>query len=182
MDGFRFQIIKDGDHARLYSRSGAEYSDRLPGMVEGFRRLPTSSAILDGELVYLGADGLPRFYKRLHEMRLRWPDEDRLVFFVFDLLHRDGVNLRHLPLSERKRDLDRLCRQSKIPFMTQVLTFPDGTILFKHCGKLGFEGVVAKRTDRPYVSGRSKCWVKVKCPGWKRAKQHRFKLFEGHAR
>ena len=49
-DGFRFQVVKDGSKVRLYSRHGAEYTDRLPGMVEAFAKLPTSAAILDGEL------------------------------------------------------------------------------------------------------------------------------------
>jgi bifunctional non-homologous end joining protein LigD len=49
-DGFRFEVIKDGSKVRLYSRHGAEYTDRLPGMVEAFAKLPTSAAILDGEL------------------------------------------------------------------------------------------------------------------------------------
>ena len=49
-DGFRFQVIKDGSQVRLYSRHGAEYTDRLPGMVEAFAKLRTQSAIIDGEL------------------------------------------------------------------------------------------------------------------------------------
>ena len=56
-DGFRFQIIKDGSQVRFYSRHGAEYTDRLPGMVEAFGKMPTQSAILDGEL---GPDRSPR--------------------------------------------------------------------------------------------------------------------------
>jgi bifunctional non-homologous end joining protein LigD len=175
LDGFRLQILKDGDCVRLFSKGGAEYSDRLPGMVESFKRLPTRSAILDGELCSIGADGRPRFYKLLHDMRTRWPDEDQMMFFVFDLLYQDGVDLRHLPLSERKRDLDRLCRRSRLPSMKQVQTFPDGDVLFEHCAKFGFEGVVAKRVDRPYYSGPSKTWTKTKCPGWKRENQERFK-------
>ena len=63
------------------------------------------------------------------------------MFLVFDLLHQDGVDLRGLPLSERKRDLIRLCRKSKVPFLRQVQTFPDGALLFDHCNKFGFEGV-----------------------------------------
>ena len=74
-DGFWFQVVKDGDRVRLFSKSGAEYTDRLRGMVEDFRRLPTRSAVLDGELCFIGADGLPRFYQMLREMRTRWPDE-----------------------------------------------------------------------------------------------------------
>jgi bifunctional non-homologous end joining protein LigD len=62
-DGFRFQIIKDGNQLRLYSRHGAEYTDRFPGMVEAFVKLPTQSAILDGELCHLDAGGQANFYK-----------------------------------------------------------------------------------------------------------------------
>src|SRR5262245_37216273 len=181
-DGFRLQVVKDGDRVRLYSKSGAEYTDRLRGMTAAFQRLPTRAAILDGELCSIGADGRPRFYKLLHDMRTRWPDEAAMMFFVFDVLHQDGVDLRHLPLSERKRDLDRLCRRSKLPIMKQVQTFPDGDVLFEHCAKFGFEGVVSKRLDRPYFSGASKTWTKTKCPDWKRTNQERFKLFEETAR
>lgn len=97
-------------------------------------------------------------------------------------MHQDGVDLRGLPLSERKRDLRRLCGQARVPFMRQVQAFPDGQVLFEHCAKFGFEGVVSKRVDRPYVSGPSKSWVKIKCPGWKRDNQERFSLFEDRRR
>ncbi len=88
-------------------RHGAEYTDRLPDMVEAFSKLPTQSAILDGDLCLIDY-------------------ESELMFLAFDLLHQDGVDLRGLPLSERKRDLDRLCRRSKVPRMRRVETFPDG--------------------------------------------------------
>ena len=97
-DGFRFQVVKDGDRVWLYSKSGAEYTDRLPAMVDAFKTMPTRSAVLDGELCFIGADGMPRFHALLSTMRTRWPDETALMFFPFDLLHQDGVDLRHLPL------------------------------------------------------------------------------------
>ena len=162
-DGFRFQVIKNGDRVRLHSKSGAEYTDRLPNTVNAFKSMPTRSAVLDGELCFMGGDGLPRFYNLLQTMRSRWPDEDQLMFFAFDLLHQDGVDLRHLPLSEHKRDLDRLCGRSKIPAMRMVQHFPDGAVLFEHCANYGFEGIVSKRIDRPYVSGPCKSWAKTKC-------------------
>jgi len=123
---------------RFYSRHGAEYTDRLPGMVEAFAKLPAQSAILDGDLCLID----PRL---MAQMRTSRPDERQLMFLVFDLLHQDGVDLRGLPLSERKRDLRRLCRKSPVPFMREVQTFPNGnTLLFDHCNKFGFEGVVSK--------------------------------------
>jgi bifunctional non-homologous end joining protein LigD len=102
-DGFRFQVIKDGSDARLYSKSGAGYTDRLPTMVEAFAtKLPTRTAILDGELCLIDASGSARFYRLMREMRTRRPDEGQLMFLAFDQLDQDGVDLRSLPLSERK--------------------------------------------------------------------------------
>ena len=75
----------------------------------------------------------------------RHPDEGQLMFLAFDLLHQDGVDLRGLPLSERKRDLHRLCSKSWAPFLQQVQIFPGGAVLLEHCNNFGFEGVVSKR-------------------------------------
>jgi len=111
-DGFRFQVIKDGARVRFYSRHGAEYTDRLPRMVEAFAKLPTQTAILDGELVLIDPWGATHFYKLMARMRTSHPDEAQLMFIAFDILHQDGVDLRGLPLSERKRDLYRLCTSS----------------------------------------------------------------------
>jgi ATP-dependent DNA ligase len=119
------------------------------------------------------------FYRLMTQMRTRWPEERLLVFLAFDLLHQDGVDLRSAPLSERKRDLNRLCRQSHTPFLKQVETFPDGEALFDHCNQFGFEGVVSKRRRSGYSSGLSRHWVKVKCPDWKRDNAERHKLWEG---
>ena len=77
-DGFRFQVIKDGTRVRLYSRHGAEYTDRLPGMVEAFGKLPTQSAILDGGLVLIDPRGGAHFYALMHQMRTRGPEKPQL--------------------------------------------------------------------------------------------------------
>jgi hypothetical protein len=65
--------------------------------------------------------------------------------------------------------------------MREVQTFPDGPVLFEHCSKFGFEGVVSKRLASRYSSGPSRNWVKVKCPGWKRINAERWRIFEGAA-
>jgi hypothetical protein len=62
------------------------------------------------------------------------------MFMAFDLLHQDGVDLRGLPLSERKRDLPQLCAKSRVPFIREVQTFPNGPLLFDHCSKVWFRG------------------------------------------
>jgi bifunctional non-homologous end joining protein LigD len=120
-DGFRFQVIKDGSNVRLYSRHGAEYTDRLPGMAEAFGKLPTQSAIIDGELVLIDPRGAAHFYQLMAQMRTSHPDESQLMFLAFDLLHQDGVDLRGLPLTERRRDLERLHRKAKVvPYLHLV--------------------------------------------------------------
>jgi bifunctional non-homologous end joining protein LigD len=92
-DGFRFQVIKDGAGVRMYSKSGAESTARLPRMVEAFGKLPTQSAILDGELCLIDPRGAAHFYRLMAQMRTSSPDESQLMFLVFDLLHQDGVDL-----------------------------------------------------------------------------------------
>src|SRR5262245_13124186 len=131
-------------------------------MVEALGDLPIRSAVLDGELVLLNADGTTNFYELMAEMRTRRPDESRLRFYVFDLVHADGVDLRHLPLRERKADLTKLCQKSNVSCMRLVHDFPDGPELLRHAIELKFEGIVGKRIDKPYASGPCKFWVKLK--------------------
>ena len=72
-DGFRFQVVKDGSNVRFYSRHGAEYTDRLSGMAEAFGKLPTKTAILDGELCLIDPRGAAHFYRLMAEMRTNHP-------------------------------------------------------------------------------------------------------------
>jgi ATP dependent DNA ligase domain len=78
-----FRIIKDGSQVRLYSRHGTEYTDRLPGMVAAFAKLPTSAAILDGELVLIDPRGAAHFYRLMAQMPTSEPDESQLMFLAF---------------------------------------------------------------------------------------------------
>ena len=158
-DGF---IIKDGAGVGFYSRYGADYTERLPCMREAFGKLPTQSAILDGELVLIDPRGAAHFYKLMAELRKRWPDESQLMFLVFDLLNQDGVELRGLRCSNANATCIVFASKSRVPFMREVQTFPNGTLLFDHCSKFGFEGVVPSawrhalgRTDRAIGSRRS---------------------------
>jgi ATP dependent DNA ligase domain len=96
------------------------------GEFRSFAHLSTRAAILDGELCLLSADGKANFRALLAEMRRSWQDEERLMFFAFDLLHPDRGDLRRLPLAERKRHLHRLCARSGIPFLNEIQTFPYG--------------------------------------------------------
>jgi bifunctional non-homologous end joining protein LigD len=87
------------------------------------------------------------------------------VLFAFDLIEHDGVDLRDLPLIERKRRLKKLLGRAKrlsIQFVEHLTG--DGPTVFDHVCRMGLEGIVSKRTDAPYRSGPSKTWVKAKNP------------------
>src|SRR5688572_4012427 len=99
IEGYRFQIIKQDRHVRLFSRSGLEWTDQHPEFAAAFRRLTCRSAQLDGQLV------LPESAANPNPLSREAGDEPELVFFAFDLLHRDEEDLRTLPLRERQRRL-----------------------------------------------------------------------------
>ena len=172
-DGYRIIVVKNGGDVRLYAKNAMEYGKRLPRLIDWFANLPARTAVIDGELCFIDAAGQADFSKLHAEMRCRWPNEAHLMLIAFDLLHRDGLDLRHLALSERKAHLDKLCRGAKVvPFIRQVQAFPDGAALLEHCSRHRFEGIVSKRRDKPYVSGQSRFWVKVR-----RENKDRVRLF-----
>ena len=161
LDGYRFQIVKGGRRrVRLYGRSGTEWTNRLPGFAAAFLALSCRSAALDGELVLPDEDGAPDF-DGLHSA-VRSAEEHELLFFAFDLLYRDGGDLRPLPLVERKRRLARLVSRSEIPCLHLVQSFDDGSALLAAAERHGLEGIVSKRRGAPYRSGECRDWVKVK--------------------
>ena len=106
LDGYRLQIVKDRREVRVFTRRGAEWTERLAAFADAFVALACRSAILDGELVLPDKTGAPDF-RGLHRA-MASSRHHELVFFAFDLLHRDGQDLRPLPLIERRRRLARL--------------------------------------------------------------------------
>jgi ATP-dependent DNA ligase len=179
--GYRCLIGKIRQRVRLYSKNGAVWSDRLPGLVEAFAALRTDF-MLDGELCFCDDRGRPNFRALHTEMRQRRPDTSRMSYFAFDLLRERNVDLRPLPLSERQRDLARLCNKGRkvVPYLRLVESFPGGPPLLEMCAHYQLEGIVSKRLSAPYTSGLSRSWVKIKCDGWRVANQFRHKMFEGH--
>jgi ATP-dependent DNA ligase len=158
-DGYRLIVRRDGDRVRLYTRRGYNWSGRYPRIVEAARRLRVRSFIIDGEAVVVGEDGRADF-DRLHTGGY----DHHAVLFAFDLLELDGDDWRPRPLEERKAKLAMaLGRMQEGIYFNEHLA-DDGTLIFEHACRLGFEGIVSKRRDFPYCSGRSKCWIKVKNP------------------
>lgn len=178
-DGYRIQVVKDAAGVRLFSKTGTEWTKRLPSIAQAFAALPATSAILDGELCFCDDRGNPNFRALHRMMRNARPEPERLVVYAFDLMHRNGADLRAKPLQERRRRLVDLVRSAEVPCLFVGDQFANGAALLQQCEGFGLEGVVSKRRDAPYVSGDCKSWVKSKCPGWKAANRERWRSFEG---
>jgi len=103
--------------------------------------------------------------------------EDQVAVMAFDLLSLDGFDLRRLHLADRKLWLDELVGCAELTCLSYVHCQVDGAGLFALMEELRLEGVVAKRAQAPYRSGRRKEWVKVKCQSWLKANRHRWRAF-----
>jgi bifunctional non-homologous end joining protein LigD len=160
-DGYRIQARLDHGKATLLTRKGLDWTKKFPTIAKAISQLPAKTALVDGELVVEGDDGISSF--SLLQQDLKNDRHDRMIFYAFDLLHLDGINLADLPLTRRKDALARLLHRHSDPLrFSESLTEP-GTTLLRHACKLGLEGIVSKIADAPYHSGRGHDWIKIKC-------------------
>ena len=159
MDGYRLMVRRHEDKVRIYSRRGADFTLRFPRIVEAVRRLKVKSVLLDGEGIVYDQNGMPSF-DLIHSKQY-----DREVSLVaFDLLELDGDEVRRRPLLDRKARLAKLIAKARDGIEYGEHIDGDGSDIFKAACRLGHEGIVAKRKDLPYESGRSKRWLKIKNP------------------
>jgi bifunctional non-homologous end joining protein LigD len=157
-DGYRLRVERDGDRVRLITRNGYDWTKRYPWIVESALKNRQKHFVIDGEAVVLGVDGVSDF-DALHFGK----HNDEVQLYAFDMLAGDGDDMRSLPLSMRKANLDRLL--ARRPDGIFVAPFEQGEIgpdLFWAACNLGLEGLVSKRRDGAYRSGRSPNWIKVK--------------------
>jgi bifunctional non-homologous end joining protein LigD len=167
-DGFRVLASRDGAAAALRYRSGADATAIYPEVAKALRALPCGRAVLDGEVVVLDAAGRPSFQALQKRAMLSRPAEVEraalerpATFFAFDLLALGELDLRPLPLRERKRLLERLLpRAGPLRYADHVEA--RGEDLFREARARGLEGVVAKKADAPYRAGRSASWLKLR--------------------
>lgn len=162
-DGYRLQARKSGDHIQLLTRKGLDWTNRFGSLPNAFRRIAARSAIIDGELVVEEAQGAPNFAAL--QAALKAGELDKLRYYAFDLLFRDGKDLRNEPLGARKKQLADvlagLPEGSPIRLSEHFET--DGATMLKHVCRMGLEGIISKRIDAPYRSGRVADWIKSKC-------------------
>ncbi|MDP3418253.1 DNA ligase D [Falsiroseomonas sp.] len=161
IDGYRLQLRIAASKVTLRTRTGLDWTDRFPAIAQAAAALP--DALIDGEGAALDAEGQPSFPTL--QGYLSGTNTAPLVFFAFDLLH-DGVrDLRAEPLEARKVALRKL-----LPTKAAVLRYlehfpaPGDAVLASAC-RLNMEGIVSKRRDAAYASGRCDAWTKAKCRG-----------------
>ncbi|MFT4099171.1 MAG: DNA ligase D [Rhodoblastus sp.] len=160
-DGYRLQLACAGVEARLSTRSGLDWSEKFGAIAADAARLPCKSALIDGEAVVLNDKGLSDFPGLVAALESqRYAD---IVLMAFDLLALDGKDLRAEPLTARKNKLAALLAKgpmANIRFAAHIEG--DGKAVFDSAVAAGAEGIIAKRRDAPYRSGRSDAWLKIK--------------------
>jgi bifunctional non-homologous end joining protein LigD len=152
LDGIRCLAVKDGGRTRLYSRNKLSLDDRYAEVAEALDADPADGFVIDGEAVtFVG--GRDRF---------GGGDGAKLFYYVFDVLFADGRDLRRLALEERRPVLEGLLRWKDPLHVTEQMT-GDGAALLADACRDRWEGLIAKRLGAPYVSTRSRDWLKLKC-------------------
>lgn len=163
LDGARIQVHRDGDEVRIYTRSLADITHRVPELVDAVRALPGRRMILDGETLSLDEDGGPRPFQ---DTMARFGSESSATValrpWFFDILHLDGRDLLDEPLGERLEALDRAVGPARMPGV--VTDDPHVAEQFaRDALAAGHEGVMVKGVAEPYAAGRrGKSWLKVK--------------------
>ncbi|MDO8876371.1 MAG: DNA ligase D, partial [Pseudolabrys sp.] len=162
-DGYRLQARLDHGKVNLLTRNGLDWTAKFPGIAKAVADLKADQALIDGELVVEDPAGVSSF--SLLQQELKSGRQDRLVFFVFDLMHLDGSDLRPSPLLARKDALAGLLKSARSngPIRLSESIDETGSVLLKHACRMQLEGIVSKRSDAPYRSGRGHDWIKTKC-------------------
>ncbi|MGJ0506109.1 MAG: DNA ligase D [Methylocystis sp.] len=159
-DGYRLELATGADGAVVYTRSGLDWTNRFPGLARAAFALPCRNALLDGEAVVFDEKGLSDFAMLVSALEAG--RSERVEFVAFDLLVLDDVDLRKQPLRERKAQLKKLLASSAGAIRYGDYIESDGAAVFRQATEAGAEGIIAKRADAPYRSGRFPDWQKIK--------------------
>jgi len=159
-DGYRTLIAIAGGKARIYTRTGQDWTKKFPGIEKAAAALATDGTLLDGEIVAFDPNGRTDFSSLQAAIK---EGGNGLSCFVFDLLAQDGEDISALPLVERKARLETLLGEGSAPLIYSTHVAGNAPEVLAQICTAGHEGIVAKRANDPYRSGRSRSWLKVKC-------------------
>ena len=156
-DGYRAQAHIRGKRGQMFTRRGIDWTGKFGPIAEALPKLRVDSAILDGEVVTLGKNGVSDFHGLRHQLGTMLPD---IVFQAFDLLWLDGEDLRPLLYVERKARLKDILRRGGETIRYVDYVEGDGAAMLKAACAMGLEGIVSKRLDSAYRGGPSHDWQK----------------------
>src|SRR5258705_1190019 len=161
-DGYRMLCRIDRGRVRVWSRNGKDWTEKFQSVVEAVKSLKTRSAMLDGEIVIVDAQGRSSFQKLQRAMGKA--TITGFAYEVFDLIYLDGFSLTQTPLKHRKELLKNLVGSNS----HGVIRYSEhingsGDEFFKHACEYGIEGIVSKLANSHYESTRNRNWLKVKC-------------------
>jgi len=159
-DGYRCLLAVGGGKAKVYTRSGLDWSGKFPEIAEAAAGLEVGSALLDGEIVSLDEQGRTNFSALQAAISAGGRG---LTCFLFDALEIDGEDLTRLPNIERKARLANLVGEGRAPLLYAQHIVGAGEQLLQAMCQAGQEGVIAKKAEAPYRSARTKSWLKIKC-------------------
>jgi bifunctional non-homologous end joining protein LigD len=160
-DGYRLQLHKRENDIRFFTRRGHNWTKRFSSLVNAAWFLPATHLIVDGEVIVSTESGHSDFGAL--EEDLGAGRSDRLTYFVFDMLHINGLSVRDCALRDRKRVLAELLRGQHGPIRFSEHLDGGGESLFRRACEMDLEGLVSKRQDAKYRSGRSTDWTKRTC-------------------
>ncbi|WP_199739187.1 DNA ligase D [Legionella qingyii] len=160
-DGYRIMALIHNGHIRLKSRNNKDWTNDLLPIVDALKKLTLPQAILDGEVVLLDEEGKSNF--QLLQNTIKVNPNAPFVYYLFDILYYDQFDLRTLSLLKRKAILKNVLegQDKTLRFSDHIIG--EGRFLFHRACELGLEGIISKQIDSPYISGRSKRWLKIKC-------------------
>lgn len=160
-DGYRIQAHLKDAVAQLLTRSGLNWSNSFPHLLESMGKIKAENAIFDGEVVALDENGHSNFQKLQNALTTK--KDQGLAYYIFDLLYLNGKDLRSTPLIERKEILKDLLKHSSPNIIYSDHILDKGEDFYKVSCDHHLEGIVSKRADSTYHSGRNEQWLKIKC-------------------
>ncbi len=161
-DGYRILARVDGKDVRMLTRDGQDWTAKLPAQVKAIRALELKSAWLDGEVVVLDKEGVPSF--QLLQNAFSEKSDASIIYYLFDLPYLNGLDLRQLPLKERRRMLEQVLEQTDNAHLRYSAPLPEPPQkLLEGACRLSMEGIIGKRAKSPYAGTRNADWIKLKC-------------------
>ncbi|PWK45471.1 DNA ligase D [Pseudomonas sp. OV226] len=161
-DGYRIMARIDHSDVRLFTRNGHDWTHKLPRQAEALAALGLESAWLDGEMVVANEQGVPDFQALQNAFDAG--ASANIVYYLFDLPYLNGVDLREVPVEERRVALSTVLKQNHDPLLRFSDSFAEAPdALLNSACQMQMEGLIGKRMGSPYVSRRSSDWIKLKC-------------------